>query len=355
MRQQQWDLFKKAAKLQPIDSVPVALIIDSPWLPGYLRINHLDYYFDPEKWFDANLRVMQEFPELIVFPSWWVEYGMAIEPSAFGAKICFHQDQPPSQFPLLFHLEDVDRLTPIDPFTDGLMPLALHQYERRKMRIRQAGYDIHMAAARGPLCTAGFIRGITELMLDIVDKPASVHKLLTLITDGIIKWLKAQVEAVGDSIEGILVLDDVVGFLSRQAYLEFAHPYLKQIFDAFPKDWVKVYHNDANLRPFLEDLATTGLDVLNWSHSLDVAEAQRRTGGKICLMGNVAPLEIAARGTAQEVKMAAFGVLDKAVGKGVILSLGGGVSPGMPRANIVALIEAVREFRPSSLEREYPR
>ncbi|MBZ5515058.1 MAG: uroporphyrinogen decarboxylase family protein [Acidobacteriia bacterium] len=36
--------------------------------------------------------------------------------------------------------------------------------------------------------------------------------------------------------------------------------------------------------------------------------------------------------------------LRKVGGSGVILSLGGGVSPGMPKANIMALIEAVEEF-----------
>ena len=344
MRQEQWELFKQAAKLQPLDRVPVALIMDSPWLPGYLGISHLDYYFDPDRWFDSNLKVMQEFPELIVFPSWWVEYGMAIEPSVLGSKICFHRDQPPTVFPMLFHLEDLDRFPPINPLTDGLMSAALYSYQRQKARIRQAGYDIRMATARGPVCAAGFMRGITEFMLDIADNPAAVHKLLTYVTDAIIQWLKAQVEVVGDSIEGIFILDDVVGFLSRKHYLEFAHPYLKQIFEAFPQDWVKVYHNDANLGPFLEDLSTTGLDVLNWSHNLDIAEVRRRTGGRICLMGNVAPLEIATRGTPQEVKTAARSVLEKVGGKGVILSLGGGVSPGMPRANIVALIEAAQEF-----------
>jgi uroporphyrinogen decarboxylase len=61
-------------------------------------------------------------------------------------------------------------------------------------------------------------------------------------------------------------------------------------------------------------------------------------------MGNVAPLEIGTRGTPQEVKTATLSILEKVGGKGVILSLGGGVSPGMPRANIMALIEAAQEF-----------
>ena len=188
------------------------------------------------------------------------------------------------------------------------------------------------------------MRGITELMLDLTDNPSAVHKLLNYLTDAIIKWLRAQVEVVGDSIEGIFILDDVVGLLSRKHYLEFAHPYLKQIFQSFPNNWVKVYHNDANLEPFLEDLATTGLDVLNWSYNLDVAEVCRRTGGKICLMGNVAPLEVGVRGSPHQVKKAALDVLGKIGNRGTILSLGGGVSPGMPKANILALIEATEEF-----------
>jgi uroporphyrinogen decarboxylase len=344
MRQEQWDLFKRAAKLERVDRVPLALIIDSPWLPGHLGISHLDYYFDPDEWFDANLKVMQEFVEVIVFPSWWAEYGMAIEPSALGCKICFHQDQPTNQFPALFHLEDLDRLSPVDPYTDGFMAAALHRYREQKARILEAGYKIRVATARGPVCTAAFMRGINELMLDLTDNPALVHKLLAFVTDAIIRWLKAQVEVIGDSVEGVFILDDIVGLLSPRLYSEFAHPYLKRVFDAFPKHWVKVYHNDANVAPLLEELSTLGFDVLNWGPNPDVAEVCRRTGGKICLMGNVAPLEIGTRGTPEEVKAAALSVLRKAGGSGLILSLGGGVSPGMPKANVMALIEAAEEF-----------
>ncbi|HUZ46143.1 MAG TPA: uroporphyrinogen decarboxylase family protein [Terriglobia bacterium] len=345
MRFEQWELYKKAAKLQPVREIPIALIIDSPWIPGYLGISHLDYYFDPEVWFHSNLRIMQEFPEIIVFPSWWAEFGMAIEPSALGSKICFHQDQPPSQSPALFRLEDLDHFSPIDPYADGFMAAALHRYQKQKSRILEAGYAIRMATARGPVCTAAFLRGITELMMDIADNPQGVHKLMAFAADAVIRWLKAQVEVVGASIEGIFILDDIVGFLSPKHYSEFADPYLKQIFRSFPESWVKVYHNDANIAPFLEDLSATGFDVLNWSHNLDISEVRRRTKGKICLMGNVPPLEVGSRGSPEDVKASALSILRKTGGNGIILSLGGGVSPGMPKANIMALVEAVREFQ----------
>jgi len=93
MRPEQWQTFKKAAKGQSVGHIPLSLIIDSPWLPGHVGIRHLDYYLDPEAWFQANRRVIEEFPDVIFFPSWWVEYGMAIEPAAMGARIRFWPDQ----------------------------------------------------------------------------------------------------------------------------------------------------------------------------------------------------------------------------------------------------------------------
>ena len=48
MTPEQWETFKKAARLEKLDKIPMALIIDSPWIPGYLGINHMDYYLDPE-------------------------------------------------------------------------------------------------------------------------------------------------------------------------------------------------------------------------------------------------------------------------------------------------------------------
>src|SRR6478735_6157831 len=97
MRPEQWETFKRAARLEKLEKIPMALIIDSPWIPGYLGIQHMDYFLDPELWFQSNLKIMREFPDIIFVPSWWMEYGMAAEPSVPGAKIKFWQDNTPSE------------------------------------------------------------------------------------------------------------------------------------------------------------------------------------------------------------------------------------------------------------------
>jgi uroporphyrinogen decarboxylase len=84
--------------------------------------------------------------------------------------------------------------------------------------------------------------------------------------------------------------------------------------------------------------------VLNWGKQKHISEVKQRVGDRMCLMGNVNPLEIAVRGDPDEVKDATLEVLEASGGEGIILSVGGGVSPGMPRENILAMLEALQGF-----------
>lgn len=347
MKPAQWEIFKKAARLEKLEQVPMALIIDSPWIPGYLGLNHMDYYLDPELWFQSNLKIHQEYPDIIFVPSWWMEYGMAAEPSALGAKIKFWQNNTPSEYHTLYHLEDIDNFPEYEVECDAFMALTLHRIKMQKQRILDQGEILPMVTSRGPLCTAGFVRSTTEFMIDIVEKPEWAHKLIDRCTSLIIDWLKAQAKYMGDTVEGIFILDDIVGFINEEHYMEFAHPYLKRICEAFPQDWVKLYHNDAEVTACLDHLPDCGFNVLNWGKQTDIAEVKARVGDRMCLMGNVNPLEIGVRGTPEEVRKATLEVLEKSGGEGIILSVGGGVSPGMPRANILAMQEALKEFNSS--------
>ncbi|HZZ59352.1 MAG TPA: uroporphyrinogen decarboxylase family protein [Opitutaceae bacterium] len=351
MRPEQWATFKRAARREKLDAVPMALIIDSPWIPGYLGIKHMDFYLDPELWFQSHLKIHQEFPNIIFIPSWWMEYGMAAEPSALGSKIKFWADNTPSEYHTLFHIEDIERFPEYEVENDAFMALSLHRMRMHRQRILDAGYILPLATARGPMCTAGFVRSTTDFMIDLVEKPEWAHKLLDLCTRLIIDWLKAQAKAMGPTVEGIFILDDIVGFVNEDHYKEFCHPYLKRICDAFPKDWIKIYHNDADINACLEHLPDVGFDVLNWGKQTDIADVIDRVGGRITLMGNVNPLEVGVRGTPEEVRAATLEVLEKSGGENIILSVGGGTSPGMPKANILAMEQALAEFNGARAQR----
>ena len=214
---------------------------------------------------------------------------MAAEPSILGAKIKFWQDNTPSEYHTLYRLEDIDNFPEYEVEADAFAAMTLHRIRMHKQRILDAGYILPMVTARGPLCTAGFVRGTTHFMIDLVEDPKGAHRLIDLCTRVIIDWLKAQHAAMGDTVEGIFILDDIVGFINEEHYKEFAHPYLKRICDAFPNDWVKLYHNDAEVDACLDHLPDAGFNCLNWGKQKDIREVKRRVGDRMCLMGNVNP------------------------------------------------------------------
>lgn len=340
-----WENFKIAAQLGEPEQVPVALIVDSPWLPGYAGIDTRDYYLFPDKWLEINLGLLKRFPDAVWLPGFWVEFGMAAEPSAFGVKLQFHADSPPSVESLVTDLSFWADLKPANPQTDGLMPLALRLYQVMDERLQADGLGINMVCARGPMTVASWLSGMTQLLMEVAINPDRVSHILDAVTTTIIRWLHAQLDALRQP-EGIMLLDDIVGMVSKQHYEELIHPHLRRIFDEFD-GLIRVYHNDTPCPHLLESLAEANFDVFNFSHKTDIAEVKAKMGHRVAMMGNVPPLDVGVRGTPDEVTQTALECLNKgAPGGGMILSFGGGVSPDTPAENIDALLNTVRDWSP---------
>jgi uroporphyrinogen decarboxylase len=348
MNLQQWQLLKQTAGMESQASPPVVLIIDSPWIPGYIGMSHLDYFTMPDLWFAANLQVVNEFPEVIFIPGFWVEYGMTNEPSAFGCKVSFFEHKTPHASQLFKAGDDFEGLAEAvscmkvpNPQNDGLLPLVLNQYRRIEPKVNDAGHLMKIVCARGPLAIASHLMGVTDFLMAMKIDPDNTHKLIKIISTLVKDWLEAQANVLHD-VEGIMVLDDIMGFMSEPDYLEFAHPYFKEIFAAFPTT-LKILHNDTNNKVPLPYLADLGVHIFNFSHLIDMAEARNLVGDKVCLMGNIPPLDVLTLAAPEKVKeetakcLAAHGNRP-----GLLLSAGGGASPGTPGANIKAMVAAAK-------------
>jgi len=220
----------------------------------------------------------------------------------------------------------------------------LRLYEVMDERLGAEGLGIKMVCARGPMTVASWLVGVTPLMMGLIKEPDEVSRILDTMTTSIIRWLHAQLEAL-QRPEGIMLLDDIVGMVSKRHYEALIHPHLRRIFDEFD-GLVRVYHNDTPCPHLLESLVEANFDVFNFSHEVDIREVKIKMGGRVALMGNVPPLDVGVRGTPAEVTRWARECLDKgAPGGGMILSFGGGVSPDTPPENIDALLEAARKWR----------
>lgn len=332
-----WERFAAVARGGQADGVPVALIVDSPWIPGYAGIDTLDYFLKPDEWLRINLELLDRFPHVVWIPGLWVEYGMAAEPSALGARVVWHHDQAPSIEPVPGGLAALDGMEPPDPQRHGLMPLVLQRYADVERRLLPQGLGIRMVAARGPFAVAAWLLGVSEFLIALKVEPEAAGHLLDTLTETTVAWLRAQL-GVLRAPEGVLVLDDIVGMLSPAMFEQFARPRLSRIFREF-SGLIKVFHNDTPCMHLVEPMATLGFDVFNFSHTMDIADVQAKMPG-IALMGNVPPLDVMVRGTPGDVAAWAHECVLKTGGRGLILSAGGGVSPGTPPAAIDALVQA---------------
>jgi len=107
---------RPAAK-RKLDQVPMALIIDSPWIPGLRRASKATWTSSsiPELWFQSHLKVHQEFvPDIILsWPGWWIgNTGMARR-EAVGARFSkikvLAGPTRRAMYPMLFNIEDLDK------------------------------------------------------------------------------------------------------------------------------------------------------------------------------------------------------------------------------------------------------
>ncbi|MHC1786420.1 MAG: uroporphyrinogen decarboxylase family protein [Christensenellales bacterium] len=346
MNDSKWAEIKRVISGKP-GPVPMAAIVDSPWMPGYCGLSNVDFCAQQDLWFSSYLKIHTDFPDIAFIPDWWVEYGMAAEPSGFGCKMDFYANNLPVIHPIFTsadEAEGVDSLRIPDPQVNGLMPLALSLQRAAKPRIEALGERVRMVCARGPLTIGSYLFGVSEfLTLSMID-PDRMHKLLGITTALCKRWLAAQLEAVGGA-EAIMVLDDICGMLSPAGYLEFAQPYLKDIFRQFP-GMIHFFHNDMDSTVPVPHLADAGVDVYNCTHLHSLAEIRALAGDHITLMGNLPPMALA-KETPEAVAKLTLEVLndyERANGsRGKLLfSLGGGLPMGAKKPQIDAALGVLR-------------
>ena len=343
MTGKQWEELLAVIDGKVFEPMPVGFIIDSPWLPGWAGISTLDYFSSEQMWFQANLKAVGRFPDVMFLPGFWAEFGMCTEPSAFGAKCSWQENELPYAEKIIAEVQSAASLVKPDPKKDGLLPFVLNRLKHYQGQIEQEGHSTKFAVSRGPLNVASFLLGTTEFLMAIRTDPDETHKLLGTVTDFIIDWLELQ-RRTFPSIDGIFILDDIVGFLGEQDFTETAMPYLTRIFHAFDMS-VKFFHNDAPGLVSAPYLAQIGVNLFNFSFQHTLSEMKQLTGNAVTLLGNIPTRDVLAAGTPDDVHASVKASMKSLRDKSrIILSCGGGMPPEVSTHNIEAFLWATRQI-----------
>ena len=170
-------------------------------------------------------------------------------------------------------------------------------------------------------------------------QPELAHRLLQMITDTTIDYLKAKVAAGVDAVQ---LFDSWGGLLSPDDYNIFSWPYIQQIVTAL-KDDIPVIVFGKGCWFALHDMAKSGASALGVDWTCSARNARYLSGGQITLQGNFDPSRMLS--PIPTIKSEVKKMIDGFGKDRYIVNLGHGILPNIPVDHAQAFVDAVKEYK----------
>ena len=205
------------------------------------------------------------------------------------------------------------------------------------------------------------IRDVAEWYMSALLRREYVYELFTRQCEIGLANLAKIYEVVGDRVAAVIVTGTDFGtqnapFISPATYQDLYQPFHRAVNDWIHTHtaWKSFIHTDGALMPLLPHFVDAGFDILNpvqfTAKDMDPAVLKERFGDALTFWGaGIDTQQVLPFGTPAEVRaQVRENIRIFAPGGGLVLSTVHNVQPQTPTENLLALYEAVREFR------EYP-
>ena len=263
---------------------------------------------------------------------------LPLEP--MGVSLEIQPDLGPVIHSPIRDLAAVERLRPLAP-EEGL-PFVLETIRHLKGELSD-GRAAVIGFCGAPFTLACYLiegrpsRDYAKAKTLMLREPSVWAALMDRLTDGMIRYLQAQVTAGADVIQ---VFDSWVGALAPADYERSVLPWMRRIFDALRPLGAPTIHFGTGNAALLEAMASAGSDLVSvdWRIRLDVA--WQRIGFDRGIQGNLDPVRTL--GGWEVTRAGMREVLASAGGRpGHIFNLGHGVMPETDPDVLKRLVDAV--------------
>ncbi len=185
-------------------------------------------------------------------------------------------------------------------------------------------------------------------------RPDLLHRILAVNADAVAVYLNAQIDA---GAQAVMVFDSWGGALEHRAFHQFSLAYTQRVLRQLKRE-----HNGQRIPAivftkggglWLEQIATTGADVVGLDWTCDLGTARRRLDDSVALQGNLDPMVLFSTPEAVAAEARAvldsFGAPQRADGRwgGHVFNLGHGINQHTPLEHVQALVEAVHAHSPT--------
>lgn len=249
------------------DTIPIAAQINEHGVK-LCGADMREAYTRAAKFMELNLAVF-EYYQLDIPGFYYDIYN--IEAEALGQRLTWEPDRMPDidrSNPLIRQHSDLDRLRPPDFRKKARMPFVLQVIRR----CYDLGLPVRIRFC-SPFSLAANIRGIENLLIDILTAPEFAHRLLTFLTDEIlIPWVQTQREAIDQAHSPANGADAAASppIVTVEILEEFVMPYLRRMNETIGNvtgmgywGYSYLFKNPEKFRRMLELMASVSPKTLN--------------------------------------------------------------------------------------------
>lgn len=305
--------------------------------------NYADFFRDGEAMAEGQIQAWKRFGHDILC----LENGTAALAQACGVEVIYQKSSAPvATRPAIHSLDEVDKLTVPDPFTN---PILSELLKCTRIVAQEIGDQavIMGRGDQGPFSLACEIRGMEPFMMDLAtcEQPEKIHRLLEYCLEVSERYCAAQIEvgahltSIGDSPSG-------PDMLSPRMYRKWAQPYVQRLAEHLRARGITLsYHICGNATPIVADMAATGAEILELDQKVDLRASKAAARGKAVILGPVDPSGVMANGTPEQVAEKCREAIEiLGAGGEFILGPGCALPATTPDENIEAMIETAKQY-----------
>ena len=270
------------------------------------------------------------------FENYGVPFCMTVEAEEMGAKVDMGTKvyEPHVIEYVMDSVSDYEKLTPVD-VTKGRAKVVTDAI--RILKEETSGVPI-VGNLTGPVSTASSVMEPVNFYKELRKKNQEAHAYMEFITDQLIAFGRAQIEAGAD----VIAISDPSGtgeILGPKFFKEFAVTYLNKLLDGLKKEKVgTIVHICGQMHSVYKEINEVHSDVLSFDSVVPMKEARANLKDRV-LMGNVSTYAIEF-GDPDRVKMLTTSCRR---GGSDIISPACGLGMKSPLTNVQAILECLTE------------
>jgi uroporphyrinogen decarboxylase len=210
------------------------------------------------------------------------------------------------------------------------------------------------ACGLGLYFRASFVRGMDELLMDMMIEKERAWAVLDPVREHIIHQVKELMKAAGDKIDIYYIADDFcmqsAPMMPPGTFKDFFIPYIKEIADIVHEhDCKYLFHVCGAVRPFLPLMIEAGVDMLEpiqtRAEGMAVEGLKKDFGDDLCFYGSIDLQEVLCKGTPDTVRQEVLKNM-QVLGQGGGFIVGPGhtyIQPDAPLENILMMYKTAYE------------